>query len=207
MEIKKQISILDVADECGLKLRKAGRSYKALCPFHNKKTPSFSVKPQKNIFKCFGCGVSGDQINLYARLNGIKNGQAIFQLAKRIGLVKTKLTKKQQLEVIHKHEDKELEYTFVKKCTEMFYFLCELRDSMRERAVSYESIKYLEQDNLLIWYYHDKAFLEYLLNGLMAGLHKEIKIEQQITYFYATKGVVQRWDYLMKNYPPSVSMM
>lgn len=100
-EIKSKIDILAVIEASNLQLRKKGRNYFGLCPFHIEKTPSFCIDPKKNRFKCFGCGVSGDQINLYARLNCIKNGQAIFQLAKRLGLSKAKLTKKQQLEVIY----------------------------------------------------------------------------------------------------------
>lgn len=56
--IKERVNITDVAERAGIALK----FNKACCPFHNEKTPSFSIQPKKNIFKCFGCGVSGDVI-------------------------------------------------------------------------------------------------------------------------------------------------
>ncbi|USK87348.1 CHC2 zinc finger domain-containing protein [Peribacillus asahii] len=204
-QIKAKVDIVTVIEESPLHLRKRGRNFIGLCPFHSEKTPSFSVNPQKNIFKCFGCGVSGDQINLYARLNHINNGQAISQLSKRVGLTGKKLNKKQRLEVIKWQEDKELEKKFTQKYNEMFYFLCELRDYMKERAGAYKTINHIEKDSLLMCYYHAKAIHEDLLNRLLAGLHDEIDFEQQIAYFYAAKGVVERWEKLLEKYPPNYS--
>ncbi|MEO0686475.1 MAG: CHC2 zinc finger domain-containing protein, partial [Cyanobacteria bacterium J06649_11] len=43
-------------------LKRAGSNLKGLCPFHGEKTPSFSVSPSKNLFKCFGCGIGGDAV-------------------------------------------------------------------------------------------------------------------------------------------------
>ena len=54
--IKEAANIVDVVGDY-VTLRRAGTSYKGLCPFHNEKTPSFIVTPAKNICKCFGCGV------------------------------------------------------------------------------------------------------------------------------------------------------
>ena len=57
--IKEMVDIVDVISHY-IHLQKSGQSYKALCPFHDEKTPSFSVSPQKQIFKCFGCNEAGD---------------------------------------------------------------------------------------------------------------------------------------------------
>ena len=60
-EIKSRCNIVDVVGRV-VTLKKAGSNYKGLCPFHNEKTPSFNVNEEKQIFKCFGCGASGDVI-------------------------------------------------------------------------------------------------------------------------------------------------
>lgn len=57
--IKNTINLKDLVESYGIKLRKTGRSYQGLCPFHNEKTPSFTIFPD-NRFKCFGCNESGD---------------------------------------------------------------------------------------------------------------------------------------------------
>lgn len=56
--IKENVSIIDIVERAGVNLK----HNKACCPFHHEKTPSFSVHPKKNIFKCFGCGIGGDVI-------------------------------------------------------------------------------------------------------------------------------------------------
>ena len=61
-------------------LKKAGRNFKALCPFHHEKTPSFVVNPDKQIFHCFGCGVGGNAVGFLMRQEhyGISRGGAVF---------------------------------------------------------------------------------------------------------------------------------
>ena len=58
-EIRERTDIVQLIGSY-LDLRKAGRSYKALCPFHGEKTPSFMVNPEKQIYHCFGCGKGGN---------------------------------------------------------------------------------------------------------------------------------------------------
>jgi DNA primase len=66
-------------------LRRAGRSFKGLCPFHTEKTPSFTVTPEGNFFHCFGCGASGDLYDFLMRVEGLEFPEAVESLARRTG--------------------------------------------------------------------------------------------------------------------------
>jgi DNA primase len=82
--VKAAVGIADVAERFGgLKLDRSG---KACCPFHSEKTPSFSVKKSDNIFKCFGCGESGDAIDFVAKLKGIESLDAAKLIAEAFGI-------------------------------------------------------------------------------------------------------------------------
>ncbi|MBI2178457.1 MAG: DNA primase, partial [Candidatus Tectomicrobia bacterium] len=67
-------------------LRKAGTTFKALCPFHEEKTPSFTVNPRMGIFKCFGCGVGGDAVRFLMLHEGLNFREALQNLARRVGI-------------------------------------------------------------------------------------------------------------------------
>ena len=69
-----------------LPLKRAGSAHKALCPFHDEKTPSFSVNPSLQIFKCFGCGVAGDAITFVMKHDGLEFIEAVHFLAQRAGI-------------------------------------------------------------------------------------------------------------------------
>lgn len=85
-KVKETVSIADVAERFGVKL---DRRDKALCPFHKEDTPSFSVKKSENIFKCFGCGESGDAIDFVAKLKGVGGLEAAKLLAEMYGISET----------------------------------------------------------------------------------------------------------------------
>lgn len=69
-----------------LNLRKAGNNYLALCPFHNEKTPSFSVNPRKQFYHCFGCGTSGNAISFLMDFDKLEFIEAIETLAAAVGM-------------------------------------------------------------------------------------------------------------------------
>ena len=69
-----------------VELKKNGAVYKGLCPFHNEKSPSFTVTPEKGIFFCFGCGETGDSIKWLQKHEGMNFRQAAADLAGRIGI-------------------------------------------------------------------------------------------------------------------------
>lgn len=84
-EIKQKIDIIDFIGGY-LELKKSGRNYKGLCPFHGEKTPSFMVSPELQIFKCFGCGEAGDLFNFHQKIEGIDFNQSLETLAERAGV-------------------------------------------------------------------------------------------------------------------------
>lgn len=84
-EIKQAIDIVQVVGEY-LPLKKAGRNYQGLCPFHGEKSPSFMVNQELQIFKCFGCGAGGDVISFLQRIEGLEFGEALKILAERAGI-------------------------------------------------------------------------------------------------------------------------
>ena len=80
-----RVDIVDVIDK-HVKLKKAGQNYSACCPFHNEKSPSFSVSPTKQFYHCFGCGVHGTAISFLMEYNGMGFRDAVKELAEGVGL-------------------------------------------------------------------------------------------------------------------------
>jgi DNA primase len=81
-EIKNAADIVDIVSETVL-LKKAGKNYIGLCPFHSEKTPSFTVSPDKQIFHCFGCSTGGNIFNFLMKQEGLTFPEAVRHLAKR----------------------------------------------------------------------------------------------------------------------------
>lgn len=97
-EIKSVADIVSVIGDY-VELKRAGSNYVGLCPFHNEKTPSFSVSPSKGIFHCFGCGVGGDVISFIMQKEGLSYPEAIKFLADKLGiLVETNEVNKEKYE-------------------------------------------------------------------------------------------------------------
>jgi DNA primase len=84
-EIKERVSIVDVVGQ-RVALRKSGRSFKGLCPFHTEKTPSFYVFPDRGNYKCFGCGEGGDVFTFVMKTENVSFREALHLLAERAGV-------------------------------------------------------------------------------------------------------------------------
>ena len=79
-------------------LKRKGRNYFGLCPFHNEKSPSFSVSPDRQIFHCFGCGAGGNVISFLMKIEGINFKEAVEQLAEKANIQLPKTENKQESE-------------------------------------------------------------------------------------------------------------
>jgi DNA primase len=85
-EIKRRNDLCEVVIEHGIELKKRGRSYFGLCPFHEERTGSFAVNRESGLFHCFGCGAGGDVIGFIARFHGVTFREALRRLAVRAGV-------------------------------------------------------------------------------------------------------------------------
>ncbi len=132
-EIKNKLDIVDVIGGY-IKLKKAGRDYKATCPFHNEKTPSFFVSPSKQIWHCFGCNLGGDMFNFVMQMEGVEFVDALRILARKAG-------------VIIKREDPKL-----KSQRSKLYDICEEATDFFEKNLNKNKqvLDYLEKRGILL---------------------------------------------------------
>lgn len=84
-QIKQQSDIVEIISDV-VELNKTGQNFKGLCPFHAEKTPSFVVSPDKKIYKCFGCGASGNVISFMKNYHGLTFIEALKELATKAGI-------------------------------------------------------------------------------------------------------------------------
>jgi len=123
--------IVELAREYIPALKKSGRNWKANCPFHNEKTPSFMINAEKGIFHCFGCGAGGDAFKLVMMMDGVNWPEAVKKLGGRLGIV----IKETREEAATKSEKQKI-YDLLEQAAD-FYHRC-LKDSKEgEKALHY----------------------------------------------------------------------
>ena len=93
-EVKSKLSVVEVVGET-VTLKKAGTTYKGLCPFHGEKTPSFVVTPARENWHCFGCGLHGDIFSFVMQRDGSTFAEALRTLAERAGVEIDERTKRE----------------------------------------------------------------------------------------------------------------
>lgn len=132
-EIKRKIDIVELINEF-VPLKKTGRNFKALCPFHPENAPSFIVSPERQIFKCFGCGESGDIFGFLMKTEGLEFGEALQTLAKRAG-VKLKRYRPSEAE-----RQKTLLYEINHLASEFYHYLL-TSHRVGQKALQYLKVK------------------------------------------------------------------
>ncbi len=129
--VKERIDLVQLVGE-KVALKRAGKIYKGLCPFHAEKTPSFTVDPERRTYKCFGCGEGGDAFTWLEKQDGLDAGEALRVLAERAGVELARRAPEER-----EHEKKLL----AAHDTAHFYFRQALRGTDAGRAAA----QYLEK--------------------------------------------------------------
>ncbi|GJM61140.1 DNA primase [Persicobacter diffluens] len=135
-QVKDRMDIVEVVGDY-VPLKKKGNNMWACCPFHEEKTPSFSVAPGKGIYKCFGCGKTGDSIRFVMELEGMEFPEAIRHLAQKYGIPieETKLTE----EVKEKISFRERLHSVMHYAKELF--AQQLWENKEGRAIGYSYLR------------------------------------------------------------------
>lgn len=128
--IKQKIDIVDLISQYIL-LKKAGRNFKTLCPFHSEKTSSFIVSPERQIWHCFGCGKGGDQFSFLMEYEKVEFSEALRFLADKAGIKLTGPIFKTEIE-----KKKELIYTLNLLAANFYHYLL-LNHPVGKSALSY----------------------------------------------------------------------
>lgn len=102
-EIRNRCDLVDIISEY-VPLKPAGKGFKALCPFHEEKTPSFMVSPEKQLFHCFGCGEGGNVFNFVMKFEKVDFFEAVKMLAKKAGV--TLPTDERKENLIYKQKER-----------------------------------------------------------------------------------------------------
>ncbi len=130
-----RIDIVDTVDS-RVKLRKSGKNYSACCPFHDEKTPSFTVSPEKQFFYCFGCGASGNALGFIMDYERLSYPEAIESLARTAGL---EVPREVQTEAQAKREqERKSIYSLLEKADEFY------QQQLRTHASKHMAVTYLK---------------------------------------------------------------
>lgn len=134
-ELLSRVDIVDVIDS-RVALKKAGREYQACCPFHNEKTPSFTVSPSKQFYHCFGCGAHGSAVSFLMEYERMEFVDAIEELASMAGL-----TVPREASQPHHKESRGL-FELMEQVAKYY------RDQLRQHEKAEQAIGYLKQRGL-----------------------------------------------------------
>jgi DNA primase len=102
-DLLSRVDILDVVDP-RVKLRKTGKNYSGLCPFHQEKSPSFTVQPEKQFYYCFGCGAGGNAIGFVMNFDNVDFPEAVEIIAKEVGVEVPREDSAQSRQTSSQHE-------------------------------------------------------------------------------------------------------
>lgn len=146
-KIKESADIVEIVGEF-ISLRKRGQNYLGLCPFHKEKTPSFTVSPDKGIYKCFGCGKAGNVFTFVQELQGLNFYEAVHLIASKYGIE------------LQRYQDD----THSKTNTYDSAF-----EAMKEAAEFYSKLLHKKEGAAALQYFHKRQFSDELIEKFLLG--------------------------------------
>lgn len=160
-ELKNKADIVQIISEY-LPLKRTGRNYKALCPFHQEKTPSFIVSPQLQIFKCFGCGEGGDVIKFVQLYERLEFWEAAETVAQKVGFKLQRRGFSSKDELLKKKI-----YTINHQAAEFYHFLL-TKHPIGKVALTYLSQRGINQESIKAFQLgfappHPQTIVKYLI--------------------------------------------
>lgn len=193
-EVKERTDIVKVAELYGMKLN---RAYKCVCPFHKEKTASLSISPQKQIWKCFGCGKGGDVISLVSELLNINALEAAKSINSTLGLGLDPNHKNTYFEINKYKEKRKTEEMFKQWESKTFQLLCDYLHLLWKWEEE-KAPKNIEEDpnELFVEAMHNKDYVEYLIDEIFInGTNKD-----KIWFWKHEKKVVRRIESRVRTY-------
>ena len=200
-EVRSRNDIVDLISTY-VPLKKKGSSYFGLCPFHNEKSPSFSVSRDKQMYYCFGCGATGDTVDLTAKLFGIGLREAAVKLAEDFGL---NYDSRQKPSIRPRIREPTPEQKYQKEENHCYKVLTDYFHLLREWEKKYAPKQPDEEWNpLFAEALYKKNYIEYLLDILLYGSLEErkalvaeqrkevLKLEQRIAELSADRTMHSR---------------
>jgi len=139
-DIKNKLDVVDLISGY-IRLQKAGRNYKAPCPFHSEKTPSFMVSSERQLWKCFGCNKGGSVFDFVMEMEGVEFGDALKILAQRTGVELKKMDPKLKTERTRLYEICQLANLFFVKQLEASKSGKGIRKYLSKRGLKAKTIK------------------------------------------------------------------
>ena len=146
-EIRSRNDIVDVVGSY-VALKRSGRSYFGLCPFHNEKSPSFAVSPDKQIFHCFGCGVGGNVFHFVSKIEGIGFRESVEILANRVNVALPVTSSSEEEDRLYYMRSKIYD---INQASAMFYHN-NLYNPSSKRAQEYVKKRKLDNNTLKTFY-------------------------------------------------------
>ena len=140
-DLLSRTDVVDIVDS-RVKLKKAGKNYQACCPFHNEKTPSFTVSQDKQFYHCFGCGAHGNAISFIMEFDRLDFVEAIEELARLHGLEVPREKGNMPVVSEEKKRQQQDDYTLMEKVARFF------QHQLRQNGNSQKAIDYLKQRGL-----------------------------------------------------------